>query len=263
MTVFYVGDSHLGAVVNAYHVRVQQGRAPRVPTFVWLSQFERLLDRRRGDTLDRALLDAVRKAAGGGGLGEWFGRRSRRGDCTMALAIAGNDHNVLGLLNHPRRFDFVLPTEPELPLLDDHEVVPAALIEGALARLVEYPIALTKALAHALPCRVVYLQSPPPIPSAEHIARHPDEMFRAELERRGVAPPSLRLKLWKLHSAVWRRACDEAGVPILPPPPEAVDAAGFLAARAWGRDATHGNEWYGDLVISQVEACARARRDDP
>jgi hypothetical protein len=269
MSVFFVGDSHLGAVVNAYHARRAQGRAAGVPEFVWLSQFKphfdepfagepalaRLLRPVRGRHGDRrlhpALKGAVRKATAG----------DRR--ALMVMSIAGNHHNQIGLLNHPRKFDFVLPSAPDLPLLGDHEVVPAAFIEATLASRLAYALRLLATLARTAQCRVVHLQSPPPNPSAEHIARHPDEMFKDAVEQYGVAPASVRLKLWKLHSALFRKACDELGIPFVPPPPEAVDPSGFLVERAWGRDATHASDWYGELVISQVEALAEADRGEP
>jgi hypothetical protein len=262
MSVFFIGDSHLGAVVNAYHARVAQARAPRAPEFIWLSQFKphfdepvagwvaRRLRRARGPHGDQRLHPALRKVVR---------KAASDGEALMVMSVAGNHHNLIGLLNHPRKFDFVLPSDPQLPLLEDHEVVPAAFLEAALASHLEYPLRLLATLARTAGCRAVQLQSPPPNPSAEHIARHPDEVFRDTVEQLGVAPASLRLKLWRLHSALYQKACDAAGVQFLPPPAEAIDPGGFLCERAWGRDATHASDWYGDLVISQVEALAAAR----
>src|SRR5688572_1719414 len=43
---------------------------------------------------------------------------------TVFSFIGGSAHTVVGLLSHPRRFDFVLPEAPWLPLNSQSEVIP-------------------------------------------------------------------------------------------------------------------------------------------
>jgi hypothetical protein len=43
------------------------------------------------------------------------------------------------------------------------------------------------------------------------------------------------------------------GVDFVPPPAEAVDAAGFLKPQYWTRDPTHANHLYGRLLMKQIK----------
>jgi hypothetical protein len=50
----------------------------------------------------------------------------------VVLVCGGNEHNVLGIVRNKRPFDFVLSSEPDLPLQPGHELVPEALIREVL-----------------------------------------------------------------------------------------------------------------------------------
>ena len=68
----------------------------------------------------------------------------------------------------------------------------------------------------------------------------------------GVAPASLRHKLWRLHSHLVAEDCHAAGIEFVPAPPGAQDGRGYLAEAAYGDDSTHCNTWYGRRVIEQI-----------
>ena len=84
-----------------------------------------------------------------------------------------------------------------------------------------------------------------------HIHRFPGP-FKGTL-RRGVTPAPIRAKLYRINSDIFRGSCAELGVDFVPPPAEAVDAAGFLKPQYWTRDPTHANHVYGRLLMKQIK----------
>ncbi len=170
--------------------------------------------------------------------------------------ISGNEYHFLGLVNHPRRFDFVLPSAPALPLAEGAEIVPYALVRASLKASMEYALTVLACLRQATTLPVWHIQSPPPVSSNDEIAAHPTQ-FGDAIAAHGVAPPAFRLKLWRLQSEIVREACAAAGIHFLEVPAAAMDPLGFVHPDAWHRDPTHANYWYGRLVLEQMFALAR------
>jgi hypothetical protein len=102
-----------------------------------------------------------------------------------------------------------------------------------------------------VPGRLVHIESPPPIPSEEHIREHPG-IFHDKIEECGVSPAMLRYKFWRLHSRLYREACAALGVEFLTVPEAMRDDAGMMIEAAWNPDPTHGNALYGGAVIGKL-----------
>jgi hypothetical protein len=100
---------------------------------------------------------------------------------------------------------------------------------------------------------MVHPESPPPIPSAEFLEAHAGD-FKALMKERGFAPALFRYKVWRLHSRLYRAACDQLGIEFLPVPPEMQDEQGMMVPRAWNHDPTHGNALYGQHVLAGIAA---------
>jgi hypothetical protein len=207
----------------------------------------------------------VRSLLGGTGGFDWsadmlaeIGKADAEADLVFSC-FGGNAHNILGLVRHPRPYDFVLEDEPERPMAEDAEIVPAALIEDALAKQGGFPetIWCLRALRQAYRGTLVHCESPPQIPSEAHLLKYAG-VFKEKFDQFGVAPAELRYKLWRLHSRLIRRECDALGILFLDAPPEMVDAQGFLVEPAWNPDTTHGNAVYGMAVIRQLTALVHA-----
>jgi len=95
--------------------------------------------------------------------------------------------------------------------------------------------------------------SPPPKADNDFIARHHETLFAQEgIASRGVSPPELRLKFWKLQVRILQRMCKRLGIEIMMPPARAV-SGGFLSPEFYADDATHANWLYGEQVIREVE----------
>jgi len=238
--ILAIGTSHLAALEEASR---QNGSAPRV-AFVQLRDpgYRGALVRSDGGatSLNRRLADDVTE-------------RSRE---LIVSLVGGNKHNIFGLLNHPRPFDFVLSEEPELPFTPGAECVPAELVADSLAKRAANELELLRTLRRATKVPMVHMESPPPNPSVEHIRRHPG-VFRDRIDALGIAPPHLRYKLWRVHSSVVRRVCAEVGIVFVPAPRESQDARSMMLEAAWADDPTHGSPWYGALVLRQIHTAAR------
>lgn len=177
---------------------------------------------------------------------------SARADAVY-VSIGGTAHGVFGLLEHERPFDFTLQHEPASPLLPGREPVPGALIREALAAtsLFRHQRALRHFLPAVLRRPVAHLESPPPLRQEQLL----DNLggYRRLLTARGVAPGSLRSKLWRLHSQLVAEDCLAVGIEFLPVPPCVQDDNGHLVPQALAPgDPSHANTWYGRRVIEQM-----------
>jgi len=167
--------------------------------------------------------------------------------------VGGNTHNVMGLVRHPRPFDFVLPGEPDLPLDPAAEILPYEAVKAVLERRAEPILRQIEALAVRYAGRLSHVESPPPVTEAEILGAPSN--FKDQVQRYGVAPAMLRYRLWRLHTAVIRAFCQRFDVPFVTVPPESMDRSGFLLPSLTG-NVTHGNAHYGVMVLARMKAAA-------
>ncbi len=228
-------DEHPPLAVNLTFLQLRDDR--------YRPEFERRS--RRPDSparLNRRLLRDITRVLGRNGV--------------LVSCIGGNSYNILGLLNHPRPFDFVLPSQPRLEIAAEHELIPACLVREILReRLDAHNFTILRALRAAIGRPMYHLESPPPVPSEEHIRKFPG-VFRDRMAACGVSPAALRYKLWRLQSELVQEACAAEGIVFVPVPDEARDDSGFLSETAWNPDPTHGNAWYGACVLRHIAAIA-------
>ncbi len=247
-----VGHSHLQAIQDACQLRQQAdpAQAPR-PGFVQLLAPELTPTLMPNGSLNPNVLAAISSATTADDHSEPF-----LFDC-----VSGNEYHFIGLVNHPRPFDFVLPSRPELPLGRGTEIIPSDLMRQSLQAQMRHALAILTALARSLPHRFWHVQSPPPLPDNDHIRLHPTH-FADQVAEHGISPPSLRMKLWVLQSEIYRDHCEAMGIGFLPVPDGAVDAEGFLDQRGWLPDPAHANNWYGELVVRQLDALTNVVRQE-
>lgn len=228
--VFVFGHSHIGALGSAYGA----ARPGVEMVFAGLHNpaFEPPL---RDGALNPALAGQLRMA---------------QADLHVAL-IGGNEHAAMSLVNHPQRFDVVLPEAPHLPVQPGATLLPAKLALAMLEQWIEPHVRLLAACRAAVPGRLVYIEPPPPVPSEAHIRKYPDT-FGAAIAALGVSPAVVRYKFWRLHSLLWRAVCARLRVEFMTVPAEMCDAGGMLTEAAWNPDPTHGNALYGGAVIAKL-----------
>lgn len=167
--------------------------------------------------------------------------------------IGGNAHNVLGMKVLKQPFDFVHPDFEHMILNPTARVLPYMAVRGTLERRGYRWLSVLKNLHEAVPERIVQFEMPPPIRDNEYIAKafynKLEEGERANFE---VAPPSLRFKLWRTLSDIYRDICMDKGIRYIPVPAASQDNDGFLREEYWS-DPSHANALYGELVLMQIE----------
>lgn len=167
--------------------------------------------------------------------------------------IGGGAQHVMSLNPHPNVFDFVLPEAPDLPLVEGAAIMPVDQARATLESIAEEDLQLLPLIAGATQGRTIHLLPPPPVREESPID-HP--MWHARVGRSTkISPASFRMKVHRLHAVIMAEACAAAGVTLLPPPPEALDAEGYLRPELWGRPC-HANARYGAMVLDQLQGLA-------
>jgi glycosyltransferase involved in cell wall biosynthesis len=200
------------------------------------------------------MTDAVEQHEDGPRLSAPLQRKLREHAGPVFSLIGGGVYGELGTLVHPRRFDFVLPQAPELPLDDAAELLPALAVRRVMESMLADYLSLMAQVRALCSGPMFHIEPPPPSADGERMCKDVVwAMFPGML--REISPAALRLKLWKLHSRIIAEWCDEAGVRFVPCPPSSIGAEGFLDDACYG-DGAHANVSYGERVIAQIRSLA-------
>lgn len=169
----------------------------------------------------------------------------------ILLACMGNEYNTMGLLRHPRPYDFDLPGSG-LPVEEGVELIPYPMMKAQIQLMAERNVLLFWRYFNKIASVPIYLvPPPPPIGSEEHILSYPGN-FADRAKTYGVSPVPFRCKLWMLYCQVIREAVAEgAGTTFVELPP-VVFSEGTLARQFWNEDPTHGNVDYGRVILDHV-----------
>ncbi len=168
--------------------------------------------------------------------------------------VGGAAHGILGMLVHPRRFDFVLPEEADLPLDPAAELLPFGAVRGLLESLTADYLALMTVLSNLCGDRFFHIESPPPYADASRMHSDiPWSMYPGM--RQEISPAFFRYKLWRLHSRIVSDWCMSAGATFVPCPTETMDENGFMREQYYG-DGAHANPAYGERVLVQMRQLA-------
>jgi len=233
--LLFIGNSHMGAYVAAARSRTDV-------TF----QFLKIADARYLRCHKR--IDQ-----------QWQVTGALKDDLSAAIAdgyriiscIGGNAHNVFGMIQHPRAYDFVLPQAPELPLTQGAEIIPLATVKAALTKQARGHIEKITALASV--GAACHIESPPPVYCDDFVGQNANRYFQDQnLGDLGVSPSYLRYKLWALHSEIIREGIAAANIPFVPTSPDVLDQHGYLREDLTTHDATHANEDYGLLMLDHI-----------
>jgi hypothetical protein len=179
--------------------------------------------------------------------------RVGRGRLVLSL-IGGSAHTVLGMVEHPRPFDFILPSEPGLPFDEGRDLVPADAVRAKLTEMAYEYLPKIEVIARAASAPVVHLEPPPPLADGSLIFPHVPWVFFPD-QPKVVAPKWLRYKLWRMHSEIIAEACERFGVIYSRAPVGALDTEGFLHPR-YDQDGAHANAAYGAMVLQELRGMA-------
>jgi len=171
--------------------------------------------------------------------------------CDALLLLAyGKEHNNLGLINHPRLFDFFLTEDQSVMVDETRELIPEEFVKSQLRfQTVKMENILEKIRNMApegLP--VFQLECPTPIPSEAHIIKHAGP-YKDRIEELGVAPRNIRYKLWRLFCQLAKEYCAANDIEYVSIPEHVLDENGFMREEYWQIDPTHGNAVFGKAVL--------------
>ncbi len=242
-SIILMGDSHIHAVASGYATSAGRASASAYEVHKFDSHVARYQPIRTIDDGQSAW--NVRFVA------DILECIERHKPVFIAAVWGGNEHYGHGAVNSPRRYDFVLPTAPNLPLADGAEIVPYDL----LVRRFRTPAGALSSLWELLQscCRLPIYDpaAPPPSRSTDITSRLPPH-WRQQAEAHGVAAPSFRYKVWRLIMELKQESSEAVGARFLAPPAQAIDADGMLRDEYAG-DGIHGNRDYGALVVGQLD----------
>lgn len=197
---------------------------------------------------------AVERADGEPRLSPTMSQQVQQIDGPVFSLIGGAAHGVLGMLVHPRRFDFVLAEEPGLALDAAAELIPCVAVQRTLEALMSDYLILMAQVNSLCQGPMFHIESPPPFADAQRMQQDiPWDMYPGMLHEISSAP--LRYKLWRLHSSILREWCAAAGAGFVPAPPATMDQNGFMLEAFYG-DGAHANAAYGELVLAQMRRLA-------
>jgi hypothetical protein len=167
-------------------------------------------------------------------------------------AIGGSAHFVLGMVEHEQPFDFVLSTDPDLPLDQTRELLPLDAVRQTLSDLAAPLLRGVSVLAGLVNGPVFQVAPPPPRADVVHartVFNFAPEHFIGKTDL--PTPKWQRYKMWRLHCEVIEDYCNEHGVKFMGAPAGAIDDDGFIRP-ILDADGMHGTAEYGRLVLEDI-----------
>lgn len=146
-----------------------------------------------------------------------------------ALCPNGNTHNIAALVNYNH-------SEASLFNIIERGMLNYRHMLSALSRYVRSP--------------ALVLPAPPPIRS-EIVLKNPG-LFAEKVAIHGITPDELRVRAWQHQTLLTQQIAAECGLLFLELPQEVFSDNGFLHERFQGKDPTHANEVYGELIIRHL-----------
>ena len=162
--------------------------------------------------------------------------------------FGGSEHLVLGLIEMPQPFDLMTPTDASID--GKRSLITFAQMVAVLDGRIETSRTNWRTIRAAFDGPIWHVAPPPPFRALREGAALP-EVFREKLSL-GIAPAQVRRRLYDAQLTTLRRATASLGIGLVEPPPQAVDAEGYLRDDLWTKDPTHANGAYGALVLGQM-----------
>ena len=244
-TVLMIGLSHVVALRNAQAARLAHGAATfnllDLELFPKFNPLYRIVEGEicLHDEVEPALRRAIEEAAPQLIIGSFW----------------SNQHFFMSTANLPRRFDFVLPAEPDLALDASAEIVPYDVVRHHIRLHCVFQVLATAAIQRLTRTPLYLMPAPPPIEDFRAIPKgSSSKAIDAMVAEHGPAPALLRYKFWRLVNAIHDEVAAATNVRVLPVPPETVQSNGFRRPEYYYTDWIHANARYGEFVLKQIDA---------
>ena len=168
--------------------------------------------------------------------------------------LGGNEHNKISLLEHPEPFYFLMPGEnPAEETIDSQRVfIPYRQMYDIMYSRTNFFFDVLDLIRKEFSVPIYHIESPPPIGSDSHIIKHLDPYFEKQERSNLISSRQLRKRMWRLSSQTYIDHCVKSDIPFIPAPASSLDCEGFLDPKGYPNDATHGNSWYGEEVITDL-----------
>ncbi len=168
----------------------------------------------------------------------------------LILSFGGTEHNIIGLFEAEPKFDFLWPPFDDFDM--DRTLIPAAAVEEMIGLRLRGGLKRALRVRELFDCPAYVLAPPPPFLAIDARAVLP-KAFLPLLEA-GIAPASIRRKLYAVQCAMMKALYAEHGITFIEVPREASDKDGFLLRQYWSSDPTHGNRRYGRMLIQHLSS---------
>lgn len=184
------------------------------------------------------------------------GRFKTQDPDVVCICIGGNEHNQLGLLDHPDPIAVGIPEAgltpaPETATDAPRRLIPRAVMRDAMKAMMHKHDQMTRQLHEAFPgARFIHMSSPPPIAESEHVLDNLG-IFKDRLQN-GIGPLALRKTLYEIQVELTREQAEELSADFLPAAPGALTEDGFLKEGFYNKDPSHGNAAYGRLMLDRI-----------
>jgi len=180
-------------------------------------------------------------------LAPWLAAKMR---APVFSLIGGAVHHDIGLLEHERAWDVVVPGFEPLPVAEGAELVPHGAVRANILERLQPYFAIMDAVRGVVDGAVYQMQSPP-IYAADQVPGDDPGWDGYHGAGRRMSSPWLRWKLWWMQSELIAARCRESGIRYVACPAEALDADGFMRAGFAGSPG-HANAAYGALLLGQI-----------
>jgi hypothetical protein len=181
----------------------------------------------------------------------------------VAILWSGNEHVSYHLIEHTPKFDVILPSDPEIHLDYEAEVVPYKSV-FELYRLTYDPLdEVIKKLQAVNGCRVFVIGTPPPgasealiesqIVSKGELVKNICDSFQIDIETARPTPRYLMRKLWSILQDASKHVAERNGACFIEVPGNLQTEDGFLRFEyTLAHDFTHANSLYGAMMREYI-----------
>jgi hypothetical protein len=183
---------------------------------------------------------------------------ARRYDQFRIVTVLGGGHHLaLTLLDNGHPMDVILPTEPELHLRNDAQIVTVDFAKEILLQIMKSTLLTLSCLRKAFPLAfITQIECPPPIGDNDFIRSHLGDFFKASAppeELDALSTPAQRYKFWRIQSEIFSTECADFGIEYMPVPAACRTENGFMKPEHYGTDSTHANSVYGGLILDFLQ----------
>lgn len=171
-------------------------------------------------------------------------------DDFLAISIANNEHNEVGLFFKDKEFFIPSPTmKIEAEVKDNSDFMPASLIaEHFREKLGSLRFFIQLLKVHIASQKLLVLEGVPPVGDLDYIKNFLRERGFSDLD---IVDRETHNSLFAWQCKITEDLCREERVEYITYPDNVIDENGFMLEKYW-QNASHANHHYGSLVLQKI-----------